>query len=119
MLDPMAGLGTIPIGILQIKVLIIKTLEGALAHPEAYFLAADNNLPALKGALTNIKNHVTGNNCDAIQWDVRKLPLKNEVVDVIISDLPFGHKHGTCVRNRRTLTHVLDINQTANFIPLC
>lgn len=69
--------------------------EGSIAYPYAYFLSGDNNLPALKGAQTNIANHVKSANCHLIQWDVRKLPLKDGVVDVIISDLPFGHKHGT------------------------
>jgi tRNA G10 N-methylase Trm11 len=72
-----------------------KSLEGALAHPEAYFLAGDYNLPALSGAQININNHVHTNNCHIIRWDVRKLPLRDGIVDIIISDLPFGHKHGT------------------------
>ena len=32
---------------------------------------------------------------DVYQWDVRRLPLRPNSVDVIVSDLPFGKKSGS------------------------
>eukprot|EP01126_Amoeba_proteus_P066851 TRINITY_DN9757_c0_g1_i5.p1 TRINITY_DN9757_c0_g1~~TRINITY_DN9757_c0_g1_i5.p1 ORF type:complete len:429 (-),score=73.34 TRINITY_DN9757_c0_g1_i5:586-1824(-) len=93
-IDPMAGMGTIPI-------------EGSLAHPTSFFISGDHHSKAVMGASRNISDHARNNNCVSLLWDVTHLPLRDNSVDAVISDLPFGHRHGTYQSNCKLYPKIL------------
>lgn len=37
---------------------------------------------------------------DVARWDVTKLPIRSQVVDAVVTDLPFGKRLGSQVDNR-------------------
>lgn len=41
-----------------------------------------------------------GLNLDTVRWDSTSLPLRDQVVDVVITDLPFGRRIGSKADNR-------------------
>ncbi|XP_051011007.1 tRNA (guanine(6)-N2)-methyltransferase THUMP3 [Acomys russatus] len=95
--DPMCGTGAIPI-------------EGATEWSHCYHIAGDNNPLAVNRAANNICSLLTKNQIkdgktpwglpiDAVQWDVRSLPLRTASVDVIVTDMPFGKRTGSKKRN--------------------
>ena len=72
--DPMCGGGSIPI-------------EGALAYSQGFFLAGDNHILAVERAAKNLEVFDRKIQADSLQWDVINIPLKDNSVDVLISDL--------------------------------
>jgi len=74
-IDPMMGVGTIPIAAAQIA-------------KHAHYIGGDIDAEALKKAIRNIKE--AGVSVDVIQWNVYKLPIKTGSIDVTLSDIPFG-----------------------------
>jgi len=81
-LDPLGGVGTIAI-------------EGSLTYKNSLFISGDINNKEIDRARTNISNiGVYGNVC-ALRLDATTLPFKDKSIDTIISDLPFGRRHGT------------------------
>ena len=74
MCDPMCGGGSIPI-------------EGALAFSQGFFLGGDNHDLATKRTGNNLKEFDRKIQADSIQWDATNIPLRDNSVDVLISDL--------------------------------
>ena len=70
----MCGGGSIPI-------------EGALAYRQGFFLAGDNHILAVERAAKNLEVFDRKIQADSLQWDVINIPLKDNSVDVLISDL--------------------------------
>jgi len=85
--DPMCGGGSIPI-------------EGALAFSQGFFLGGDNHDLATKRTGNNLKEFDRKIQADSIQWDATNIPLRDNSVDVLISDLPFGKRSGSKADNR-------------------
>ncbi|TMW66047.1 hypothetical protein Poli38472_003812 [Pythium oligandrum] len=80
LLDSMCGVGTIPIWCAQVTENEIFALGGEL-----------DSLPVTKAG----QNAQTKpRNVDIMQWDSTRLPLRNESVDKVIIDLPFGVRCG-------------------------
>ncbi|MPC32869.1 THUMP domain-containing protein 3 [Portunus trituberculatus] len=89
-LDPMCGGATIP-------------MEGSLTHRQAFHLGGDNYGQAVKRSRENINNLLKKGKSMAVDvawWDATKLPLRNQCVDVVVSDLPFGKRSGSVADNR-------------------
>ena len=72
--DPMCGGGSIPI-------------EGAVAFTQGFFLAGDYNQIAIDRTKNNLKAFNNQLQADGIQWDVTNIPLRDNCIDVLISDL--------------------------------
>ena len=97
--DPMCGGGSIPI-------------EGAISFQKGFHIGGDNhekaiyrateNFKALSDSLTESSGSEICNNlpADVIYWDVTRIPLRDNSVDVFITDLPFGKRSGSKTDNR-------------------
>jgi len=91
-LDPMCGGGSIPI-------------EGSLVHKHGFYLGGDNHDLAAARTRDNIKdlkakNQLTqDSNVDCMQWSALHPCLRDNCVDVVISDLPFGKRSGSKANN--------------------
>jgi len=85
--DPMCGGGSIPI-------------EGALAYQQGFFLAGDNHDLAAERTANNLKVFDHKLQADSLQWDVTNIPLRDNSIDVLVSDLPFGKRSGSKADNR-------------------
>ena len=72
--DPMCGGGSIPI-------------EGALAFKQGFYLAGDYHEKASERTSNNLKHHELKLQADGIQWDATNIPLRDNCVDVLVSDL--------------------------------
>lgn len=44
---------------------------------------------------------------DVAQWDATRLPLREQCVDIMVSDLPFGKRIGSKTDNRVLYFHTL------------
>ncbi|KAK3882327.1 hypothetical protein Pcinc_013318 [Petrolisthes cinctipes] len=92
LVDPMCGGATIP-------------MEGSLTHRGVLHIGGDNFGQAVKRSRDNI-DHLINNKgkthllTDIARWDVTRLPLRSQVVDAVVTDLPFGKRLGTKVDNR-------------------
>ena len=80
-LDPMVGHG----GLL---------VEAALSHPHACFVGSDRNAEQLAGAVANVKAARLDHAIALLRGDATALPLADKSVDAVLTDLPFGRKHG-------------------------
>jgi len=94
-LDPMAGTGSIP-------------LEGALGFTSTFHIGGELVDKSVKSCRVNLDGVLVKNNLriapamDVIQWDVVKAGcLRDNSVDVVISDLPFGRRSGSKLDNRK------------------
>ncbi|XP_013378720.1 THUMP domain-containing protein 3 [Lingula anatina] len=93
--DPMCGGGSI-------------SIEGAVNWPNAYHICGDNHEKAWPRCQQNLdfvreKRRMKGRSsatCDVMKWDVTNLPLRDNTVDVFITDLPFGKRLGSTMDNR-------------------
>jgi len=92
--DPMCGGGSIPI-------------EGALAFQNGFFIGGDNHNLAAERTANNLKVFDRKIQADSLQWDVTNIPLKDNSVDVLISDLPFGKRSGSKADNRVLYPQIL------------
>ena len=72
--DPMCGGGSIPI-------------EGALAFKQGFYFAGDFHEKAVERTKDNLKAFSNRIPSDGIQWDVTNIPLRDNCLDVLISDL--------------------------------
>jgi len=91
-LDPMCGTGCI-------------SIEGASEWKDSFQIAGDNAHPAIIRAKANFDhlNKRVGHEsyiADVMQWDVTNLPWKNDSIDVIVTDMPFGKRVGSRQDNR-------------------
>ncbi|XP_013401372.1 THUMP domain-containing protein 3-like [Lingula anatina] len=83
-------------------------LQGAVNWPNAYHICGDNHEKAWPRCQQNLdfvreKRRVKGRSsatCDVMKWDVTNLPLRDNTVDVFITDLPFGKRLGSTMDNR-------------------
>lgn len=76
--DPMCGGGSIPI-------------EGAIGYSSGFHVAGDMNDKAFARARDNVRAIVEETKksiqTDVVQWDVTRMPLRDNSVDVFITDL--------------------------------
>lgn len=86
-IDPMCGSGSIPI-------------EGGLAFPKIYFLGGDKNENAVIRTKCNTEALNNNLQIDSILWDATCLPLRENSVDVFVSDFPFGKRCGSIYNNK-------------------
>jgi hypothetical protein len=73
--DPCAGIGT-----------VLAKLREML--PRVFAIAGDVDLVALRAAKLRL-----GKDSDFVLWDFTRPPLRPGVVDLLVSDLPFGVQH--------------------------
>ncbi|XP_077983168.1 tRNA (guanine(6)-N(2))-methyltransferase THUMP3-like [Glandiceps talaboti] len=92
--DPMCGTGAIPI-------------EGSLCWSESFHLCGDIDEYPCSLSFKNIeainerrmKQNSLPVKTDIVQWDICNLPLKTNSVDVFVTDLPFGKRSGSRMKN--------------------
>uniref|UniRef100_A0A2C9JZA6 THUMP domain-containing protein n=1 Tax=Biomphalaria glabrata TaxID=6526 RepID=A0A2C9JZA6_BIOGL len=100
--DPMCGSGSLPI-------------EGAMSWVHCYHLGGDNHGRAIERTCQNVSalqdkiklEQKNGLKLDVVQWSIEHLPLRDQSVDVFISDLPFGHRLGNRASNRTLYPNLL------------
>lgn len=95
LLDPMAGTGAIPVENCY------TWLDGEFY---AFGLAGELlKIPMDKCSVNlNMDQEERRPPADKLRLDVTKLPIRDESIDVIVSDLPFGRRHGS-KRGNKTL----------------
>ncbi|CAH1405012.1 unnamed protein product [Nezara viridula] len=98
LIDPLCGGGSI-------------SIEGALGFKNTYHLCGDNNDKAIKRTIANT-NHITKNQqqsllVDPLKWSAKTLPLRDQCVDVFVTDLPFGKRSGKRSDNLNLYKNVL------------
>jgi 23S rRNA G2445 N2-methylase RlmL len=86
-LDPMAGAGTIPI-------------EGSHIYPSCHFIISDHSMLNMDIARQNVKECAGTGPLTLFCCDAAKIPLRHQSVDVVVSDLPFGMRHGSASANK-------------------
>ncbi|KAJ9584801.1 hypothetical protein L9F63_020855 [Diploptera punctata] len=82
LLDPMCGAGTL-------------ITEAAVNCPNVMIFGVDIDISQLERASENVEGANCNSNVELFRADITKLPFKNESVNGIICDLPFGNKFGT------------------------
>eukprot|EP01125_Pyxidicula_operculata_P017510 TRINITY_DN6130_c0_g5_i1.p1 TRINITY_DN6130_c0_g5~~TRINITY_DN6130_c0_g5_i1.p1 ORF type:complete len:325 (-),score=42.47 TRINITY_DN6130_c0_g5_i1:223-1197(-) len=92
--DPMGGVGSIP-------------MEGAMSHPLSTFISGDNFADDVSRASVNIKACCKTGTAIPILWDATMMPLRDGTVDAIVSDLPFGKRHGNFNSNLKLYPKIL------------
>ncbi|XP_014291096.1 tRNA (guanine(6)-N2)-methyltransferase THUMP3 [Halyomorpha halys] len=97
LIDPLCGGGSI-------------SIEGALGFSNTFHICGDNNDKAIKRTAANI-NHITKNQqpllVDPLKWSAKRLPLRDQCVDVFVTDLPFGKRSGKRSDNLNLYKNVL------------
>ena len=63
-------------------------------------MGCDNVRVAVNRSQSNLTNLGKSLPVDVAQWDVTRIPMRNAMADVIISDLPFGKRLGSKIDNR-------------------
>lgn len=98
-LDPMCGRGT-------------TLLEGAVDWPDAHYIGGDLDDTTLEYARINAErlreSSLPGLSLSLFKWDATRLPLRDRSVDVVVSDVPYGKRHGSKEDNRRLYPHLLE-----------
>ncbi|KAI9142957.1 putative RNA methylase family UPF0020-domain-containing protein [Paraphysoderma sedebokerense] len=80
-LDPCCGVATVPI-------------ETYMSSPHAFCVGGDFKADCVyEKAKGNIEYSNTP--VDLFAWDAKSLPLRNECIDYVITDLPWGHREGS------------------------
>ena len=85
--DPMCGIGTLPI-------------EAALDWKDASYIGGDIDAASIEVAKNNASFCRLGN-VEFFVWDSTRLPLASQCIDIIVTDLPFGHRHGNFRLNQQ------------------
>ncbi|KAF7493748.1 THUMP domain-containing protein 3 [Sarcoptes scabiei] len=85
--DPLCGTGVIPI-------------ECSINWQRTFFLAGDINDIAVSKSETNFNANKL-ERVNLLRWDCKKLPLRNNSIDVFITDLPFGRRMGSKQNNKK------------------
>lgn len=81
-LDPMCGEATI-------------LIEAAKHHPGSLYIGGDNNFNQCVAAVDNVSFAQEMHAVHIVNADFTALPLHDASVDAVVSDIPFGAKHGT------------------------
>ena len=114
--DPMCGGGSIPI-------------EGAIAFNRGFHIGGDYHEKAVFRSSENFESlsksltKATGSKAckrlpgDILQWDVTRLPLRDNSVDAFITDLPFGKRSGSMADNRVLYPKIM--NSMARVVKPC
>jgi Putative RNA methylase family UPF0020 len=100
LLDPCAGIGTIPIETMFLPRCSIQQQQPALALGGDLVLSPNSNLASIATTYENAARRVAADLAseraitaeNLLAWDASHLPIRSGCVDVIVSDLPFGHK---------------------------
>lgn len=96
--DPMSGCGTIP--------------EVAVrCFPDLFCISGEMDELSVQKARHNADASPLHGYLDVVQWDARRLPLRNDVIQRMACDLPFGKKCGTRAKNPKLyndLMHEID-----------
>lgn len=82
LLDPCAGIGTIP----------LEVPNGVIGLGGDLILSDDTIRPLAVDYSKRMKEHNASCKADLLAWDAALLPLRTSSVDVIVSDLPFGQQ---------------------------
>jgi len=75
----------------------ILSIEAAKEYPEATYIVSDNNSTQIDSCYKNIHYANLSSLVDILKVDMKKCPLRNSSVNVILSDLPFGKRFGSLV----------------------
>ncbi|KOC59844.1 THUMP domain-containing protein 3 [Habropoda laboriosa] len=86
-IDPMCGGGSIPI-------------EAVSAYSHSYVIAGDNHPKAVLRTKSNIDASFATCKIDLLHWSASQLPLKDSLVDIVVTDMPFGKRSGRMTDNR-------------------
>ena len=93
---------------LQSCVIFAFQLEGALGFTSTFHIGGELVDKSVKSCRVNLDGVLVKNDLriapamDVIQWDVVKAGcLRDNSVDVVISDLPFGRRSGSKLDNRK------------------
>jgi tRNA G10 N-methylase Trm11 len=54
------------------------------------------------------ESSLPGLSLSLFKWDATRLPLRDRSVDVVVSDVPYGKRHGSKEDNRRLYPHLLE-----------
>lgn len=94
-------------------------IEGHADWPNAWYLGADIDGERLLLAQDNFKRAGLGH-IGLVRWDVTNLPLKDDSVNVVISDIPYGKRHGSVQDNRKLYPAMLKVqlDRLGNEFPL-
>jgi len=93
--DPMCGGGSIPI-------------EGTLSDPTAFYLGGEIHEKAIERCAGNQKAVQNRASTDFVRWDITKIPLRDNSIDVLVTDLPFGKRSGSKADNRVLYPRILN-----------
>jgi len=99
--DPLCGGGSIPIEA-SYEWPCVRVLCGD-CHEQAFQRTANNieyNDAKLAGKFAAGKSSRQRLNVDVFRWDATSMPLRDESVDVFVTDLPFGKRSGCKSDNR-------------------
>ena len=86
--DPLCGSGVIPI-------------ECSKNWHENFTIAADLFETAIDKTRTNFNANGLFKRADLSKWDSTQLPLRDNTIDVFVTDLPFGKRMGTKMDNKK------------------
>lgn len=89
-LDPMAGSGAIP----------VECCHGWNEEWLTFVLAGEIETIPVGKCRVNLDSYPKGPPRDLLQLDLRESPLRDESIDVFVSDLPFGRRHGSKKNNK-------------------
>lgn len=59
---------------------------------------------------------VSGLSLSLFKWDATCLPLRDQSVDAVVSDVPYGKRHGSKQDNRRLYPQMLQVCMTRNTV---
>lgn len=96
-MDPMAGSGAIP----------VECCYGWGEEWLAFTLAGEIESKPLCKCKVNLDSFRAGPPRDILQLDLRGSPIRDACIDVIVSDLPFGRRHGSKKHNRSLYPELL------------
>lgn len=92
-LDPMCGVATV-------------CVEGSFNYPDAYHFGGEIHKDEVeRGQINCQKNELSTQLC---QWDAMNLPVKDECIDVVVCDMPFGRRTGSHQENLYIYPRALD-----------
>lgn len=83
--DPMCGAGTI-------------IIERALAGPYRHIIGGDISIDSINSAKINIS--ASKKEIHLILWDALNIPLSNNTIDKVVSNIPFGKQTGDGIDNK-------------------